>query len=110
MALTSAAVTTGNLTVYTSSGNNAITTIVVCNVNAYNPASPTANTAQFTLWAVPNGSTANNSNMMVNAIPITAGETLSLEQERLVLGNGDSIVVKSDTANALAITLSTMVV
>jgi len=73
-------------------------------------ATPTLNTAKFTLYAVPNGQTLSNTNLIVNSIPLTAGETLSLDQEKLVLGNGDTLVAKSDTANALVMTISTLAV
>ena len=48
--------------------------------------------------------------MIVNAIPITAGETLSLDQEKLVLGNGDALIAKSDTGSTLVMTISTLAV
>jgi len=110
MALTSTAIGTTNTTVYASTGSNAITTIIICNVNAFVDATPTLNTAKFTLYAVPNGQTLSNTNLIVNSIPLTAGETLSLDQEKLVLGNGDTLVAKSDTANALVMTISTLAV
>ena len=110
MALTSTSIGTTNTTVYTSSGNNAITTMIICNVNAFVDATPTLNTAKFTLYAVPNGQSLSNRNLIVNAIPITAGETLSLDQEKLVLGNGDTLVANSDTDSALVITISTLAV
>ena len=49
MALTSIAIGTTNTTVYASTGNNAITTMIICNINAFVDATPTANTAKFTL-------------------------------------------------------------
>ncbi len=112
MALSSSAIGTTNTTVYTSSGNNAITSIVVCNVVAYNSATPTANTANLTIYAVPNSGgavgTASNTNMIVNALPITAGETLSLDQEKLVLTTNDTLVAKSSVGATLSITISTL--
>jgi hypothetical protein len=48
--------------------------------------------------------------MIVNAIPITAGETLSLDQEKLVLANGDSLVAVSSVGTTLVMTLSTLAV
>jgi hypothetical protein len=108
MALSSTAIGTTNTTVYTSSGNNAITSIIVCNVYAYNPSFPTDHTAKFSLWAVASGNSASNTNLIVNAIPITAGETLSLDQEKLVLGNGDTLVALSDSGSTLSITISTL--
>jgi hypothetical protein len=110
MALTSSTIGTGNTTVYTSSGSNAITTIIICNINAFVDATPTANTAKFTLYAVPSGQTLSSTNLIVNAIPITAGETLSLDQEKLVLGNGDTLVAKSDVGSTLVMTISTLAV
>jgi hypothetical protein len=110
MALTSSTIGTGNTTVYTSSGSNAISTMIICNINPFVDATPTANTAKFTLYAVPSGQTLSNTNMIINAIPLTAGETLSLDQEKLVLANGDILVAKSDTAGALVMTISTLAV
>jgi hypothetical protein len=95
---------------YTSTGSNAVTTIIVCNVNAFNPVTPTANTANFTLYAVPSGGTPGLTNLIVNQLPITAGETLSLDQEKIVLGNGDSLVAISSVATTLVMTLSTLAV
>jgi hypothetical protein len=108
MALSSTAIGTTNTTVYTSSGNNAIACMVVCNVYEFNPSFPTDHTAKLSIWAVANGSSASNTNLIVNALPITAGETLSLDQEKLVLGNGDTLVAKSDTGSTLSITISTL--
>ena len=110
MSLTSIAIGTTNTTVYASTGNNAITTMIICNINVFVDATPTANTAKFTLYAVPSGQSVGNTNMIVNAIPITAGETLSLDQEKLVLGNGDTLIAKSDTGSTLVMTISTLAV
>lgn len=95
---------------YTSSGSNAVTTIIICNVSAFDPANPTANTSNFSLYAVPSGGTPGLTTLIVNQIPITAGETLSLDQEKIVLGNGDSLVAISSVASKLVMTLSTLAV
>lgn len=110
MALTSAAIGTTNTTIYTSSGSNAITCMIFCNTNAFNPSSPNANIAYLTLYAVPNGSSLTSTNLIVNQVPITAGETLSLDQEKLVLSNGDILVAVSSAANSLVTTISTLAV
>ena len=67
-------------------------------------------TTQETLYAVPSGGTAGLTTLIVNQIPITAGETLSLDQEKIVLGNGDSLVAISSVASKLVMTLSTLAV
>jgi hypothetical protein len=46
--------------------------------------------------------------MIVNALPITAGETLSLDQEKLVLTTNDTLVAKSSVGATLSITISTL--
>ena len=77
--------------VYTSSGSNAITSMIICNLYEFNPANPSANTANVSLYAVPAGVTLSANHLIVNAVPVTAGETLSLDQEKLVLANGDML-------------------
>jgi hypothetical protein len=62
------------------------------------------------LYAVPSGQTLSSTNLIINAIPVTAGETLSLDQEKLVLGNGDTLVAKSDVGSTLVMTISTLAV
>jgi hypothetical protein len=110
MALTSAAIGTSNTTIYSSTGNNAITCMIFCNIVAFDASNPNANIATLTLYAVPNGATLSNNNLIAKAIPITAGETLSFDQEKLVLGNGDTLVAVSDTASRLVVTISTLAV
>jgi hypothetical protein len=96
--------------VYTSSGSNAITSMIICNLFEFNPANPTANTANLSLYAVPAGVTLTANHLIVNAVPITAGETLSLDQEKLVLANGDMLYAKSSVASTLVMAISTLTV
>ncbi len=110
MAIVNTTVTGSDTTIYTSSGNNAITTIIVCNTSAFNPASPAANQSLLYMYAVPNGGTAGTGNLIVNGLPIPAGETVSFDQEKMVLANGDFIVAKTDSASNLVATVSTLAV
>jgi hypothetical protein len=114
MALTSTLIDTANTnkTLYTSSAvapvlGNAITTIIICNTSA-------STTATFTLHAVPNAAgalgTAGASNMIINAISIPPTETVSLDQEKLVLSHNDTLVAKASVANILSATVSTLAV
>lgn len=90
MAITNTAILATDTTIYSSTGNNAITTIIVCNTGATERA--------LTLHAVPSGGSVSATNMIVNALAIPGGETVSFDQEKFVLGNGDAIVaVGSDT-------------
>lgn len=105
MALTATLIGTSNTTVYTSTGSNAITCMMVCNYHA-------SSAANLTLYAVPNSAgsagTAANTNMIIKTLTIPAGETVSLDQEKLVLSNNDTIVAISTIASALTIVISTL--
>jgi hypothetical protein len=87
--------------VVSPSTGNAITSMMICN---YSGADDT-----LTMYAVPSSGTASNTNMIINALPIPAGETVSLDQEKLVLGSTDAVYVKAGTsATALNIVISTL--
>lgn len=110
MAIVNTTIGSTDTTIYTSSGNNAITTIIVCNTSAFNPSSPAANTSLLYMYAVPSGGTAGLANIIVNGLPVPAGETVSFDQEKMVLANGDFIVAKTDSASNLVATVSTLAV
>jgi hypothetical protein len=98
----SIAATPTNTTVYTSSGNTAIITLIFCNTSLYNAGTPTANTTNLTVYAVPTGNAVGTSNMIINALPIPAGETFTFDTEKMVLSQGDSIVAIATAANLTA--------
>lgn len=93
--------------VYTSSGDNAITTLIVCNTG--DPTDPATDIDYLWLYAVPNGGTASTATMIVNGLPIPGGETVTFDQEKVVLANGDAIYAVCTTEN-LSITISTLAV
>lgn len=84
------------------SGNRAITTLIVCNTTAFNPAAPTSGESKLTLFAVPSGSATGTGTIIVNALPIPAGETVTFDNEKLVLGPGDEIYAVADVNNLTA--------
>jgi hypothetical protein len=113
MALTAIQVTATSVTsgspsgtvIYSSSGNNAITSIIACNNSG--------SSINLTVYAVPSGKTpyANPETTIVSVMPIPAGETLSLDQEKLVLGNGDSLNAVASSAysgTGVGIVISTL--
>ena len=66
------------------SNDRAITTIIVCNTGVSD--------RTLSLYVVPNpGTTASSANMIVNALTIPAGDTVSFDQEKLVLGTSDEV-------------------
>lgn len=111
MALTCNAINAANTTLYTSAGNNAITTLIVSNVNPFNPASPTVGQSNLNLFIVPGGGTPNFKNLIVSALPLPAGETFTFDNEKIVMGNGDTLVATATapvgiSANAISLTLT----
>ena len=98
------------MAIYESIGNNAITTVIICNKSTYNAAAPTANQSLLYLYAVPSGQTQSDSHIIVNGLPVPAGETVSFDQEKMVLGNGDKLYAKTDSASNLVATVSSLAV
>jgi hypothetical protein len=114
MAIQNSLVGSTNTLAYDSDGANAITSIIICNLTPFDAVNPTADTYNFSLFIVPalevSGTTTLLKHTIVNAIPITAGETLSLDQEKLVLSDNDRLIAVSNGLNKLSITVSSLVV
>lgn len=109
MAITSTQLTsTGITTVYTSSSNNAITTMIVCNTGAVNLTDETVNAASLTLNLVAFPASATVANRIVANLNIPAGETVFFSDERIVLADGDTVQATASVANLLSITISTL--
>lgn len=88
-------------TLSSGSGARAITTVIVCNTGSTD--------LTVTLYAVPSGSSAGNSTMIVNALTVPASDTVSFDQEKMVLGTGDELKAIC-SASGLTATVSTLVV
>lgn len=96
MAVVTANVTTSDTTVYTSSGNSAVTFSTLTN---YSGSSVTVD-----VHVVPNGDAVGNLNLIIANLSITSTDTHQLyaSGEKLLLENGDTIVVSADADNAIA--------
>ena len=116
MAIRNTALSSSNQTIYPSTGDNAVTTIIVCNIASFDPEFPTTGQAYLYLYAVPSadvsGDTTLNRHTIINGLPIPAGETVSLDQEKMVLATGDKLIAKGDAINGtnLVVTVSTLAV
>ena len=100
----------GSLTptnIYTSSGNTAITTTIFCNTTVYDPLSPATGTIKLTLHVIPSGDSRGSENMILNELPIPAGETFTFDTEKIVLENGDKLTALASDVN-LSSTVSYM--
>lgn len=110
MAIKNSTIGTTHTVIYDSVGNNAITTIIVCNTATFTPSNPTDGLTNLYLYAVPSGETPGLIHLIVNGLPIPAGETVSFDQEKMVLADGDTLVAKSDSPTNLVSTVSTLAV
>jgi hypothetical protein len=111
---------TSPTTVYTSSGNNAVTCIAICNVGAVSLTDETVNSVDVNVYVVsPSGggdnTTSSTSALIVKQLIIPAGETVFFNDEKFVLANTDYIAVgyqmtgaASPVTNLLTVTVSTL--
>lgn len=69
--------------VFTSNGNNAITTMYVCNTGNIE--------VQFNIYAVPASTAVTEEKLIYYRVPLTTKDTYVIDSEKLVLEHGDSI-------------------
>lgn len=94
---------TSQTDVFVSSGENGITTLMICNHT-------TSTDAVIDAWVIPNGSVISNANQILKSLTIVASDTFVMDMEKLVLSNGDKIVIKSSVADAVNSVISSMAV
>lgn len=113
--------TTGETTVYTSSGINAIVTIAVCNTGTPNASDESVNSTTLDVYLVKSGDSADTpgksgapatytGNQIVSKLIVPAGETIFFSDEKIVLDNGDRVIAQASSANLLSLTVSTLTV
>jgi hypothetical protein len=89
-------------TLASGTGARAITTVIICNTGGSD--------RTVTLYAVPTGGpVAGAATMIVNALTVPAGDTVSFDQEKMVLATGDELKATCSAADLTA-TVSTLVV
>ena len=89
---------------------NAVTTIALCNTAAPDSANETTNAVTVNIYIVRSGKSYGSGNKIVSSLNIPAGETVFFSEERLVLENGDSIVVEPSVNNVVSVTVSALAV
>jgi len=111
---------TSPTTVYTSSGNNAVTCIAICNTGTVSLTDETVNSVDVNVYVVsPSGggdnTTTSTGALIVKQLIIPAGETVFFNDEKFVLANTDYIAVgyqmtgaASPVTNLLTVTVSTL--
>jgi hypothetical protein len=86
--------------VFLAEGQQAITTMVFCNV--------TTLTNTISVFAVPFGSNAGVTTQIINEVEIPPTETFVMDTERLVLEDNDSIFAQSAINNGIVATISSV--
>jgi hypothetical protein len=91
----------------------AITNIIVCNTYDPNAADPQDETCEFDLHLIPStGSYSDTITSVVRRLSLPAGETFTFDTERVVLDEGDQVVINGSASvggtGRLACTVSYM--
>jgi len=84
----------------------AITTILVCNTFTPNPIHEEDGQTVFDLHIIPQGQAIGDRNMVVRSLVLPAGETFTFDSEKIVLEEGDYIVIAGESPEVLAATVS----
>lgn len=97
MAISNTTINTAPQAIYTSQGNNAIVTAYFCNTSA--------NPVTFSVHAVPNGSTADITNIIYSNVNITTNDTYVWDTEKLILSDGDSLWAVASDDDVVVVTV-----
>ena len=93
---------------YVSTGDNAVTCIWICNTAIYDPNNPTSGLTYLDVHLVKNGDGITNTHLVVNALSVPAGESVTFDSEKIILENGDRVVMYSPAPYNLVATVSTI--
>jgi len=94
---------TNHTDIFVSTGENGITTLMICNHS-------TSTDAVVDAWVVPDNATRGNANQILKSLTIVASDTFVMDMEKLVLSDGDTIVLKSNVADVVNAVISSMAV
>jgi len=100
MTISVANVTTAATSVYTSSGNTAVSFMSLCNYSG--------NTVTANVFVVPNGGSAGNSTVVLANLELTSEDTYQFYAggEKLLLSNGDSVRVSASNNDTVTVVVS----
>lgn len=84
----------------------AVTVIMICNTATPEINDETANSTTFDLHFVKQGTAIDNVNKVISSLPMAAGETFTFDTEKIILDEGDRIIVNCDSPTVLSATVS----
>ena len=105
MAITNTRLTTTNpTTVFEAVGQQAITTLYLCNT--------TASPVSFNMFVINSADSVGAAfdNMVYSSIELTANDTYVVDIEKLILDNGDLVDVEANVADCVTVTVSSITV
>lgn len=92
-------IATDKTVVFDATGENAVTCMIFCNTSDDTDAT-------VTVWVVPAAQPAGNTNMIMKDIALPAGETFSLDTERFILADSDTIQAQASQDTIVTVTVS----
>lgn len=99
MAITNTTLGTSASSIYTSSGTSVIVSAFFCNTDSSD--------RTINVYLVASGDSASNTdNIILKEISIPAGDTYIMNNERVTLGDGDSIQALASTGSVIVSTVS----
>jgi hypothetical protein len=106
MAILNAAIATTdtNLLTVPSNKSYAITTIIVCNTSADDGTG--VNDTKFDMHIIPDGQSRSTSNLVLNDLDVAAADTFTFSLERVILDEGDRVVLVGQSPANLSATIS----
>lgn len=84
----------------------AITTVLVCNVWTPNPSHEEDGLTNFDMHLVKDGDPKSDTNMVVKGLQMPAGETFTFDSEKIILEEGDRIILSGESPTNLSATVS----
>ena len=97
MAISNTVLTTTASAIYTSSGTNVVSLLFFCNTSG--------STKTVNLYLVPSGGTANSNTQVYANYAITSTDTLVVNNEKIVLSNGDAIYANANANSSITSTV-----
>ena len=98
MAVTNANLSVSAANIFVSTGNTVISSMHFCNVDATD--------RTMDLYVVPSGQAIDATRQIYKTLNIPTLDTYAITNERLVLGNGDSIAASDSSADKIVATIT----
>lgn len=111
MAITNTTLTTAPqslLSAVPTGSSYALTVLMCCNTATPDANDPDLNADNLTIYVINNANagSAGTSNMIINNVKIRAGETFTLDTEKVILEENDTLAAKSSTGTNLSVMVS----